>query len=81
MLPRPRVSIVEAYQQQLAEHGFRADSAQLRAAERLEECAAEWADYKAKRGGKFMRMVSKPRLPRGVYLWGGVGRGKSQLMD
>ncbi|MEY3931649.1 MAG: hypothetical protein RLZZ259_531, partial [Pseudomonadota bacterium] len=32
MLPRPRVSIVEAYQQQLAEHGFRADSAQLRAA-------------------------------------------------
>ena len=81
MLPRPRVSIVEAYQQQLAEHGFRADSVQLRAAERLEECAAEWADYKAKRGGKFMRMVSKPRLPRGVYLWGGVGRGKSQLMD
>ena len=39
----PRVSIVRAYQQQLAEQGFTADAAQLRAAERLERCADEWA--------------------------------------
>ena len=77
----PRVSIVRAYQQQLAEQGFTADSAQLRAAERLEQCADEWADYKAKRGGTLKKMISKPALPRGVYLWGGVGRGKSMLMD
>ena len=76
-----RVSIVQAYQQQLAEQGFTADSAQLRAAERLEQCADEWADYKAKRGGTLKKMISKPALPRGVYLWGGVGRGKSMLMD
>ncbi|NBW00306.1 MAG: AFG1 family ATPase [Betaproteobacteria bacterium] len=77
----PRVSIVQAYQQQLAEQGFTADAAQLRAAERLEQCAEEWADYKAKRGGTLKKMISKPALPRGVYLWGGVGRGKSMLMD
>lgn len=77
----PRVSIVRAYQQQLAEQGFTADAAQLRAAERLERCADEWADYKAKRGGTLKKMISKPALPRGVYLWGGVGRGKSMLMD
>ena len=77
----PRVSIVQAYQQQLAEQGFIADAAQLRAAERLEQCADEWADYKAKRGGTLKKMISKPALPRGIYLWGGVGRGKSMLMD
>ena len=46
-----RVSVLQAYKDQLAEHGFTADSAQLRAAERLEQCSEEWADYKAKRGG------------------------------
>ena len=77
----PRLSILHAYQQQLAEQGFTADAAQLHAAERLEQCAQEWADYKARRGGTLKKMISKPPLPRGVYLWGGVGRGKSLLMD
>jgi cell division protein ZapE len=76
-----RVSVLQAYKDQLAEHGFTADPAQLRAAERLEQCSEEWADYKAKRGGTLKKMISKPPLPRGVYLWGGVGRGKSLLMD
>ena len=76
-----RVSVLKAYQDQLAEQVFTADPAQLRAADRLEQCAEEWADYKAKRGGTLKKIVSKPPLPRGVYLWGGVGRGKSLLMD
>ena len=59
-----RISIVQAYQQQLAEQGFTADSAQLRAAERLEQCAEEWADYKAKRGGTLKKMISKPTPPQ-----------------
>jgi cell division protein ZapE len=73
--------IVESFKALLAEQGFSADPAQLRAAERLELCSHEWADYKAKRGGTLKKMITKPPLPRGVYLWGGVGRGKSLLMD
>ncbi len=76
-----RVSVLDAYQRQLKEQGFSADVAQLRAAERLERCAEEWEGYKAQRGGRLKKMISKPPIPRGVYLWGGVGRGKSMLMD
>jgi cell division protein ZapE len=73
--------IVESFKALLAEQGFSADPAQLRAAERLDLCSEEWADYKGKRGGTLKKMIVKPPLPRGVYLWGGVGRGKSLLMD
>jgi len=77
----PRVSVYDAFVRELASQGHTPDSSQLRAAERLEQCAADWAFYKSQRGGKFRKLIVKPPLPRGVYLWGGVGRGKSLLMD
>ena len=69
------------YQAQLAERGYQSDAAQLRAIDSLERCENEWADYKARRSHTLAKLLSRPPIPRGVYMHGGVGRGKSFLMD
>ena len=43
------LSVRELYEQTLAERGYAADPAQLRAIDALERCENEWADYKARR--------------------------------
>jgi cell division protein ZapE len=57
------------------------DHAQMAALDRLQELADELAAFKAARRSKLKRLFAAPDVPRGVYLWGGVGRGKSLLMD
>lgn len=74
-------SVTELYQQTLAERGFKADAAQLRAIEALQRCQDEWAAYKSRRSNAVTKLLVRPPIPRGVYMYGGVGRGKSFLMD
>ena len=69
------------YTATLAERSYVADAAQLHAVAALERCEHEWADYKARRGNPLTKLLMRPPIPRGVYMWGGVGRGKSFLMD
>ncbi|BAL96108.1 cell division protein ZapE [Rubrivivax gelatinosus] len=69
------------YEATLAERGYQSDPAQLRAIDALERCEREWADYKARRGNRITKLLVRPPIPRGVYMVGGVGRGKSFLMD
>ena len=69
------------YEQTLAERGYAPDPAQLRAIDALERCETEWADYKARRNSLLAIVMRHPPIPRGVYMHGGVGRGKSFLMD
>ena len=73
--------VVSLYEQSLAKRGFVTDSAQWRAVERLQQLYEEWTAYKARRSNALKRLLIKPPLPKGVYLWGPVGRGKSFLMD
>jgi len=75
------VGVRQLYEQTLAERGYRSDPAQQRAVAALERCENEWADYKARRGNALTKMLVRPPIPRGVYMYGGVGRGKSFLMD
>jgi cell division protein ZapE len=74
-------SVTDLYQQTLRERGYTADPAQLRAVASLQRCQDEWAAYKARRSNAITKMLVKPPIPRGVYMHGGVGRGKSFLMD
>ena len=69
------------YERTLIERGYASDPAQLRAVDALERCENEWADYKARRSNALTQLIRRPPIPRGVYLHGGVGRGKSFLMD
>ncbi len=73
--------VLALYERSLASRGFVSDPSQRRAAERLQRLYEEWSAYKARRNSALKRLIVKPPLPRGVYLWGAVGRGKSFLMD
>lgn len=68
---------------QIASGKLKPDPDQARIAERLDRLAAELVAADASAGGWGSRLFSKrpAEPPRGVYLWGGVGRGKSMLMD
>jgi cell division protein ZapE len=57
------------------------DAAQRAALERLQRLYDELVVFKKKRASLLQRWLNPPTPPRGVYLWGGVGRGKSFLMD
>ena len=75
------MTVRELYRQTLAERGYQSDPAQLQAIESLARCEQEWADYKARRRNAITKLLIRPDIPRGVYMYGGVGRGKSFLMD
>jgi len=77
----PSMSVSSLYQQELTSRGYVADPAQLLAIDALEKCASEWAAYKVKRGNAVKKLINHPDIPKGVYLYGGVGRGKSFLME
>jgi cell division protein ZapE len=75
------MNVLERYTEQLAQRGYTEDAAQRAAVERLQAMHDEWVAYKARRSNRLKKLINHPSVPRGVWLWGGVGRGKSFLMD
>ncbi|MBT0570646.1 AFG1 family ATPase [Curvibacter sp. CHRR-16] len=74
-------SVEQVYQAELAARGFQADAAQLRAVQALDRCVSEWREYKNQRSNTLKKWLNRPDIPKGIYMYGGVGRGKSFLMD
>ncbi len=74
---------LQRYQSDLDRHGFVADPAQRAAVEKLQavyDGLLAAAQPRVALIGRLLRR-SAPRPVRGLYLWGGVGRGKTYLMD
>lgn len=75
------MTVTERYQSVLAERGYDSDPAQLAAVARLQRLADELERFRVVRSSMLRRAILRPEVPRGVWLHGGVGRGKSFLMD
>ena len=71
----------EAYRTRIEAGGLEPDPAQLAVLPEFERIARELDALAASRRGLGGLFAKKPEPVRGLYLWGGVGRGKSMLMD
>ena len=75
------MNVADRYAALIAQGELRPDETQADAAKRLQRLQSE-LEAVPPRGSVLWRMAGrKPAPARGVYLWGGVGRGKSMLMD
>ena len=74
--------LLARYHELVAAGELKPDAEQLAAAQRLAQLQTE-LEAPAPTGGILGRLLArKPAArPRGIYMWGGVGRGKSMLMD
>ena len=73
--------LLTRYEALVAAGELRSDPEQAAAAERLDRLQRELEATAAPRGLLGKLLTRKPPAPRGIYMWGGVGRGKSMLMD
>jgi cell division protein ZapE len=86
MREQSTVDLHDSYARELHERGWSGDDAQRAAVARLEQLRRELLAAEAAAGAlaRWRRLLGWPHGTqgvRGVYLWGGVGRGKTWLMD
>jgi len=77
--------VADRYNALLSQDALERDEAQLRVVAELDRLAGELATYQRGRSsgmlGRLFGRKPKAAPPRGIYLWGSVGRGKTMLMD
>jgi cell division protein ZapE len=77
-----RPTLTKIYDARVAAGTLRADPAQHALLPGLEELRHWLEDQAGRPAGGLRGLFRKPPVPpRGLYLWGGVGRGKSMLID
>ena len=73
---------LERYEQDLQRPDFFRDEAQANAVRHLQRLYDDLVKQPSNSGGLFGRLFAKKPAPiKGIYFWGGVGRGKTYLVD
>jgi cell division protein ZapE len=80
-ISRREGALIEYLEPELARRNSTLDHAQAAALDRLQQLSNELTAFRSVRESTLRRLFAPPDVPRGVYLWGGVGRGKTFLMD
>lgn len=75
------VSPKDWYRETCKKSGFVCDAGQLAALDELEAPWQQMLEFKSKRDQFLGRSLLSPEAPKGLYIWGGVGSGKTFLMD
>jgi cell division protein ZapE len=76
----PQVGLLAHLSQLARGHGFELDASQLRVVASLRRLEDELV-HRQHAQRSWRRLFARAPQPVGIYLWGGVGRGKSFLMD
>jgi len=79
---------IEKYNRDIVEFGFQTDEAQRSTVQKLDQLFHHYLIYLNRPKPQLSRWqkllgnkVKENNLPKGMYMWGGVGRGKTYLMD
>lgn len=75
------MSLQTRYAEDLTNRGFTPDPLQQQAITALQQLADTLSKRSTKSRGTLFRLLTGPPRITGIYLWGGVGRGKTYLMD
>lgn len=79
---QPGTPPLQWYEAAAGQEGFQRDASQENAIRHLQRLYDDLLEFKRKRDRLFGRsLLPSPDVPKGLYFWGGVGRGKSFLMD
>ncbi len=72
---------LQRYQFDLQQRKIRSDDMQWQAVQHIQRVFSELNIEAEKKKGFFSRLLNNKKLVKGLYLWGGTGRGKTYLMD
>ena len=75
------LSPLQRYEKAVSTDEFTRDEQQFQAMSYLDEIYHQLINSAPQKKGFFGFLKSKPVAPTGLYMWGGVGRGKTWMMD